>query len=228
MATENKYGPTKVGLIINALIKGGERAVRDFFEVSGGEWFDEAPEYLLTSYAAMSIKNANKAYALLEVSVNQTRKEAGATRRGRPSNDERRNGRFDFVVYWDNGCPRGMVEVKSPIHFDDQNLLNPDFVEICKALNAHSDSSFQFGTFLFYSSVAKPKNTNLHENSSTRIKSLLDKLTGRAKDVAKEHNLEACLVRSSIHSGNDDEDGVWCISAIVFTRKGGASELVSS
>lgn len=218
MTTVIKHGPTKASEIIEALIKGGEQAVADFFEVSGGECFDEAPEYLLTSYAAMSIKRVDKAYALIEVSVDLTRKEAGACRPGRPAYDERRNGRFDVVVYWDNGYPRGMVEVKSPIYIDDQTKLNPDFIRICKTLKAHPGSTFQFGTFLFYSYVPEPVDTSVHENSTKRMKSLLDKLEGRASDVAKKHNLQAKLERGPIHRGKSEDGGAWCISAIVFTK----------
>lgn len=213
-----KHGPTKASEIIDALINGGERAVNDFFEVSGGEWFDEAPEYLLTTYVAMSIKNVDKAYALVEVPVDQTRKEAGASRPGRPAYDERRNGRFDVVVYWDNGNPRGMIEVKSPLYIDDRTKVNPDFIRICKTLKAHPDSTFQFGTFLFYSYVPEPVDTDIHENSTKRMKSLLAKLETRASNVAKEHDLQAKLERGAIHRGKSEDGGAWCISAIVFTK----------
>ena len=228
MLAKTEHGPTKMKEIIDVLLGGGEKAVMDFCELSGGEWFDEAPEYFLTSYAAMSIKNVEKTYALLEVSVARTRKDAGAIRRGRVASDERMNGRFDVVLYWANGRPRGVVEVKSPIWFDSTAKCDPDFTRICKTINANCDSSFQFGIFLFYASVGKPQNTNIHDNSNTRIETLLEKIKVRAFKVAKDHNLDIHLERSPVHTGDDDEDGVWCVCAIAFTRKGGTSNLVNS
>ncbi|MEQ1666964.1 MAG: hypothetical protein ABL868_00770 [Sulfuriferula sp.] len=66
---KTEHGPAKIKKIIGALIEGGEKAVHDFYECSDGEWFDEAPEYLLTSYAAMSIKNAGKYMRFLKYSL---------------------------------------------------------------------------------------------------------------------------------------------------------------
>jgi hypothetical protein len=221
---KTEHGPTKIEKIIDALIMGGEKAVHDFYKCSGGEWFDEAPEYLLTSYAVMSIKNVEKTHALLEVSVDLTRKQAGATRRGRPASAERRNGRFDIVLYWANGNPRGVVEVKSPISINSKTHFHSDFTRICKTINANCDSSFQFGIFLFYASVAKPKKK--YPDSSRKIEALFTGIKKRAYDVAKEHNLDFCLEHSQIHDENNDVDGAWSICAIIFTRKGGATKLV--
>jgi len=67
--------------LIDCLIRGGEKAVADFAEISGGEWFDEAPEYFLTTYLASSVRKLEKTYALLEVHVGETREKAGAYRR---------------------------------------------------------------------------------------------------------------------------------------------------
>ncbi|MCF8150007.1 MAG: hypothetical protein K9K30_01390 [Burkholderiaceae bacterium] len=205
--------------ILDCLIRGGEKAVADFAEISGGDWFDEAPEYFLTTYLASSVRKLEKTYALLEVNVDETRQEAGARRRGRPAKNERRNGRFDFVIYGANDKPRGSIEVKSPLWVVDENRLGPDFERLVTSISANRDSSFQFGAFIYYASVSDPKAK--HNNATAKLRELVTKIHDRAKGAAKEHGLVATSCPGSIHRGNEDDDGAWCVSAIVFTQKGG-------
>lgn len=209
-------GPNSGVDLIDAMIKGGERAVSDFSHISGGEWFDEAPEYFLTTYVAWSVGNLESTYALLEVSVDQTRKEAGAKRLGRPANHERRNGRFDIVVYWSNDRPRGAVEIKSRIWAATAELIHPDIHELCSALSANHDSSFQFCSFLYYASVAKPNDT-----ARDRMGKLLKRINEIAIELASGHGVEVISIPGKIHLGKDKDDGAWCIASLVFTRKGG-------
>ena len=205
--------------LLGCLIRGGEKAVADFSELSGGEWFDEAPEYFLTTYLASSIRKLEKTCALLEVHVGETRQEAGANRRGRPANNERRNGRFDFVVYWANGNPRGVIEVKSPLWVVDENKLRPDFERLCTSISANRNSSLQFGVFAYYASVSDPKRK--HTNASGKLRELIDNIHGRAVDYADERDLAAVSWPGPIHRGKEDGDGAWCLAVIVFTQKGG-------
>lgn len=214
-------GADKGTELFECLIRGGERAVADFAKLSGGNWFDEAPEYFLTTYLASSLNNLDKTTALLEVHVGETRKEAGAFRRGRPAQKERRNGRFDFVVYWANGKPRGAVEVKSPLWFVDENKLGPDFDELCTAISASDESTFQFAAFVYYASVSEPEPNQKHDNSTGKLRDLVAKIAGRAKGSAEEHKLVATSWPGSVHRGKEDEGCAWCLAAIVFTRRGG-------
>lgn len=209
-------GPDKSDEILNALIRGGEKAVSEFDLISGGEWFDEAPEYFLTSHVAMSIRNFEKTYALMEVSVDQSRKDAGANRKGRPADHERRNGRFDCVIYWANDKPRGVVEVKSPIWVASENKLQPDFSRVCSALTANPDASFQFGAFLFYASVSEPERK--HDNATQKLRELLDRVEERAKTEAGIHGIRCTPHRGTVHRGNDKDGGAWCISSVIFSR----------
>lgn len=212
-------GADKGTNLLDCLIRGGERAVRDFAALSGGEWFDEAPEYFLTTYLASSVQKLEKTNALLEVHVGETRKEARVYRRGRPANDERRNGRFDLVLYWANGNPRGLVEVKSPLWVVDENKLGPDFGRLCKTISSSRKSSFQFAAFIYYASVSYPEKK--HNNASEKLRELVDKIYGRATTFAKDLDLVAVPWPGSVHRGKGKRDGAWCLAAIVFTRKGG-------
>jgi len=167
-------GPTSAHMLVSAMIKGGEKAVKDFSAISGDEWFGEAPEYVLTTYACGGLRNIENSSALFEVSVGEMRSAAGAIRRGRPAEHERLNGRIDFVIYWANQLPRAAIEVKSPIWSADKARLVPDFVELCRALLACSSSSLQFCGFVFYASVDEPERK--HKNTKQRLRGLLDRV----------------------------------------------------
>ena len=212
-------GADKGTELLNCLIRSGEKAVADFSELSGGYWFDDAPEYFLTTYLATAVKKLEKTSALLEVNVDETRQEAGAYRQGRPAKNERRNGRFDLVIYWSNGNPRGAIEVKSPLWVVDENKLGPDFERLCKTISANRDSTFQFGAFVYYASVSDPKQK--HANASKKLEDLIKNIFEKAKSCAKEHDLSATSWPGSIHRGKETGDGAWCLAGIVFTRKGG-------
>lgn len=212
-------GPDSGIELINAMIRGGEKAVSDFSHISGGEWFDEAPEYFLTTYVAWSVGNLESTHALLEVSVDQTRKKAGATCLGRPASHQRRNGRFDVVVYWSNDKPRGAVELKSPIWSATENKIKPDIDELCAVLNANKDSTFQFCAYVYYASAGDPKRK--HDNASQRLRELIARIYEKAIVLASKHGVEAISIPGSIHRGNDDVGGAWCIATLVFTREGG-------
>lgn len=214
-------GPNSGVDLINAMIRGGERAVSDFFHISGGEWFDEAPEYFLTTYVAWSVGNLESTCALLEVSVDQSRKEAGATCVGRPASHERRNGRFDIVVYWSNDKPRGAVEIKSRIWAVTEELIHPDINKLCAALRANHESSFQFCAFVYYASVSNPKPNQEHGTASERLRDLLSRIEKKAVELAAVHGVEAISITGSVHRGEVGTGGAWCIATLVFSRKGG-------
>jgi hypothetical protein len=212
-------GPISGLELVEAMIRYGEKAVEDFSFISGGEWFDEAPEYFLTTYIARSVGDQGNTYALLEVPVGQTRKEAGASRRGRAAEHERRNGRFDVVFYWANGSPRAAVEIKSPVWSAAEQKIHPDIDRLSSALLANNDSTFQFGVFLFYASVSKPERK--HNNASQRMRELLGRIEQKAIDRAAKQRAEAILIPGAVHKGKEDEDGAWSIASLVITRVGG-------
>ena len=211
-------GPDKGFDLINAMIRGGEKAVSEFGYISGGEWFDEAPEYFLTTYVASSVSSSSSTHSLLEVSINKSRKRAGAFRRGRPANHERRNGRFDIVVYWAKDTPRGAVEIKSPIWSVTRKLIKPDIDELCSALTARKESTFQFGAFIYYASVSDPK--RIHNNASQRLRDLLIRMDNLAIELANDHGVDCLSKHGTIHRGENGIGGAWSIAALVFTHKG--------
>lgn len=206
-----------VGLV-NALIASGERAFKLFHQISGGYWLDHAPEYFLTSHAAAAICSSEKTAAWLEASVSQTRAEAAAVPRGRPHGHDRRNGRYDIVLYWANGTPRAAVEIKSPIWYADTGRLVPDFTRLCKTLSANAESTFQFCVFLYYASVGDPE--RIFANASQRLRDVIARIDAHAVETATAHDLTALSVPGRIHRGGK-EPGAWVVAASVFVRRGG-------
>jgi len=214
-----KKGPDSGKALIDALIKGGEKSYKEFFHLSGSCWLQVAPEYFLTVHAALALRDFDRTFALLEVSVDESRAEAGATRAGPAAKDERRNGRYDIVVYWADEFPRGAIEVKSSISSVDRARLEPDFVRLCKTLSANAASTFQFAAFLFYASVSEPKENSKQNSASQKLRELIERTDDLAKETATKQGVRRTLVTGAIHRGTED-DGAWCVSCIVFTKAG--------
>lgn len=207
-------GPASWNELVDAMIKSGEKAVRDFRLISGGEWFDEAPEYFLSTYIARSVGNyKKKTFALLEVSVKETRKYAGASGDEREEAHERRNGRFDVVLYWANGNPRAVLEIKSPVWSATEQKIYPDIDRLGATLMANSNSTLQFGVFLFYASVREPDRK--HDNATQRMRDLLTRVEEKAIERADKLGVEVALRHGSVHKRDGD---AWSIATLVFTR----------
>lgn len=204
--------------LVNALISGGEKAFRNFYRLSNGAWLDHAPEYFLTTHAAGAFHGSEKTSAWLEASVFETRAEAAAINRGRPHAEERRNGRYDIVLYWANGTPRAAIEVKSPLWYADSSRLKPDFSRLCKTLGAAADSTFQFCVFLYYASVAEPERT--HSSARERMLETVNRINTHASESAQAHGLAMIPITGRIHCSTKKE-GAWVLGADVFVRTGG-------
>ena len=85
--------------IICKLIDGGQKAVKSYKKISGSDWFDGAPEYFLTTFVGKNLEKLENTWVVFEVSVKDVKDYAKAKGRGRPSSHERKNGRFDIVLY---------------------------------------------------------------------------------------------------------------------------------
>lgn len=203
--------------LLNGFILGGEAAFKRFYRLSGGYWLDHAPEYFLTSHAAAAISNSSNTTAWMEASVEETRTLAAAVGRGRPHGQDRPNGRYDIVLYWENGSPRAVVEVKSPIWFPDTTKLSPDFLLLSKTMAANRECPLEFCALLYYASVDDPKRT--FDNASQRLRKLVLDVHEQAKNMAIKYKLSAVSRGGRIHRSSQDP-GAWTISASIFVRPG--------
>lgn len=201
--------------IIDTMISAGEKAVRDYVAVSKYP-FKDAPEYVLNTYLALSLSRLPQVAVRLEQHVGETQSSAGAMRKGRPSVNERRNGRFDFVIFWGrNKLPRALVEVKSPLGRIEKQRIAPDFERLCKTLSASKTSSLQFCAFAVYLH-ASGKNSIDAENNLNKFHVRFDEYS---KVQANDHDLDAYLKSGTFHV---DNNYAWCISFVIFTRNRGA------
>ncbi|MFA6018919.1 MAG: hypothetical protein WC722_01560, partial [Rhodospirillales bacterium] len=132
-----KKGPDRSRDIVNAIIKGSERSFKEFQHLSGGDWLEHAPEYFLVVSAGNAIRNFQSTNLLFEGHVSNVRKSSRAIRHGRAAKGERRNGRFDIVLYRADDKPCGVVEIKSPIFCLSRSQIIPDMERLCHILSAN-------------------------------------------------------------------------------------------
>lgn len=153
-------------------------------------WLSEAPEYLITVEIARVLgESLKRRHVNMEFSVREAMLEAGSTRRGRPRETHRNNGRFDILLSRKGGRPWCIIEVKSPAM--TRNVLTNDIRRIRDTLihRQTHESSISCAALAFYtdrdSKKQRPWNVQLEylkEKSESLAKELLDE---RAKDRGK-------------------------------------------
>ena len=130
-------GPVQRAHISNTIVKGIRKAQADYCQMSG-YWASEGPEYWITSYVARALwKQSGDCTVVAEGRSDVTRKEAGP-KRGRPSKAVQ-NKRYDIVLYFSNGNPRAVIEIK--------NNQQPDAVlrDVKRVVDALKQSKLRFG-----------------------------------------------------------------------------------
>lgn len=211
-------GPDKAHSIVYAIIEGGELAFRRFYDISGGDWLDEAPEYFMTACVAESVTRLDKTYALLEWNVRDTKNEAGAKIRENTSGKSE-NGRFDVVLYWAGGNPRAGIEIKSPLWFADESKIRQDIVRLADTMTESGDSTFQFCAFAYYVSVPDPKTK--YGSATQWLRDVLARIDEKSLSIIKEYsNLKCLSFNGTIHRGKEEESGAWTIGVQVVVKQG--------
>ncbi|MDE0056992.1 MAG: hypothetical protein OXI22_21940 [Defluviicoccus sp.] len=120
--------------VIDNVLKGIAKAQRDYQRWSG-YWLRDAPEYFLTTYIAREIASyGQQGYSVtLEDGVRGALDEAGGMGRGRPRDDLRPDGKFDILLWWANGTPRTVIEVKRQA--SRFRTIQRDVARICSVLD---------------------------------------------------------------------------------------------
>ena len=141
-------GPVPMEAVINKTLSGIAKAQRDYNAWSG-LWLWEAPEYMLTTYIAKELWTIpGSKYLTLEPKVRRTLKNAGGVGRGRTPKFARLDGRFDIVLWWKNGTPRAVIEVKKEIGYPYK--IKKDIERISTMLRTRN--SLRYGLIAFYTS----------------------------------------------------------------------------
>ena len=144
--------------VIENTLKGISKSVKTYSAWSGwddGYWLVDAPEYLITTYIANEIATYRrmKYYITLEQGTRAAMSDAGGMKQGQPRKDLRLNGRVDIVLWWADGSPRIVIEVKNHIYGYWQ--INKDVARICSVLD--QNNSIRRGLAAFYTSDLKEK-----------------------------------------------------------------------
>ena len=200
-----------IAAIMNASVKGVCNAQRDYATWSGGLWLWEAPEYLSGTYVAQEIaKLAGKQgpwYLTMENSAKKAMDHAGATGKGRIHRKIRSNGRFDLLLWWGSDMPRAPIEIKCQV--TEFTKIRADVERLNKVIHRkRSDTSFQFGMSVFYTSVNAKTGPEAKQKIEARISSIVES----AKDnVGHETKV---LVKQSLIKKEDKS--AWAVVAIAL------------
>ena len=140
--------PYPMAKFIENTLKGIDKAQRDYERWSGGYWLYQAPEYLMTTYVAkeLATHTEHSYYITLEHNTADAVSDAGGMRPGRPRNDLRPSGKFDILLWWGNGTPRAIIEVKK--HISQYKHISADNSRMCTVLEQHT--TIRHGIMAYY------------------------------------------------------------------------------
>ncbi|MGD9623986.1 MAG: hypothetical protein AB7U51_04945 [Arcobacter sp.] len=169
--------------LIDAIQSGIIDSHETYLKWSYDEWLWNAPEYLMTVKIAQKIDEIDKnKFITLEDNVEKILDIANAKGRGKLPTKIRSNGRFDIVVWWANGHPRAIIEVKNSVYKFAN--IEEDIIRICKTLNRKSaDSKIQYGFIAFYICNA------YKNNAKEKLFNKINKIYEQAKKLILEENL---------------------------------------
>ena len=170
--------------VAQSVVAGITRAQHDYEALSGGDWVWTAAEYWITTYVAKEVGDIPGAKLVtVETSAKQAVEDAGGSRRGRPPSAARLGGRFDILLWYANGFPRAVIEIKS------QTSISPvleDVDRIQSLLKSRSDSStLSFGVIGYYFSAKPRRSMSGKDKVVTQIDSLIKEVRDRSYSGVK-------------------------------------------
>ena len=200
-----------IAKIMDAAIKGISNAQRDYEIWSGGLWLWEAPEYLAGTYLAQEIARvAGKDgpwYLTMEHSTKQAIEDAGAAGSGKLHRKIRPKGRFDLLLWWGSETPRAPIEIKCQV--TEFEKIRADIERLEKVIHRkESESSFQFGMSVFYTSAKDRTGKAAKEKTERRIAQIIS--------AARSHigaDTELVVKKSAIKMV---DDSAWSVVALVL------------
>ncbi|MEA2029600.1 MAG: hypothetical protein U9N49_11580 [Campylobacterota bacterium] len=188
----------------NEVVKKTLTAIKEsqklYLEFSGNEWLCNAPEYFITVQIAQKLHLPNENYITLEDDVDYILTEANALDRKKI-----RKGRFDIVVWWGNGTPRVIIEVKNDV--SQYRNIAQDVERVKKVLSKNTKySSIQFGLIAFY--ISKHY---ISKNPNDEMEALIKNLFQKTKD-----NIPNCKVSKNYEIIYDDNQPNDIYATVIF------------
>ena len=197
--------------VVKNIHRGIAKAQRDYESWTGGAWLSNAPEYILTTYIAKEVSLVAKRctfYIDVEPSVRVSVDDAGGVGRGRIGDRLRLYGKFDLLIYWANGNPRTIVEVKNKV--TTFAALEADLDRVISVLRRES-TTFRCGVLAFYTSVDSNS-----EPARDRLLRRVTTIESAAKDYLHRHamKLQSCRGRVRV-SG----ESAWMSEVLTVSRQ---------
>ena len=192
--------------VIKATLRAIGTAQREYRIWSGGDWLDDAPEYMATTAIARALHKLDKvSFVTLENNVRAAVEDASGRLVGKPNRRLNLAGRFDLVV-WNTRAPRGLIEVKTTVGGYSQ--LRPDIEKLCTALSKAHD--VRWGLVAYFSAFPDGP----RKDARDRVVDQTDKIA----HVAKE-NVDPSY-RVARHSGNvrNADGGAWRAEVLEIRR----------
>ncbi|MEH6708583.1 MAG: hypothetical protein V7667_11485 [Alloalcanivorax venustensis] len=195
--------------VVDAVVLGISNAQYDYEKLSGGDWVWMAAEYWITTYVAKEIgKIPGAKLVTIESSAKQTMKDAGGSRVGRPARAARLGGRFDLLLWYANGYPRAVIEIKSQSSID---AVLKDVDRIQSVLKGRSSSStLNFGIIGYYFSSRPLRTKSGQERVTSQLEALIRKV--RAQVNA---DMKVVPTISDIHV--EEAGDAWAACAILIS-----------
>lgn len=198
-----------IGDVVGRTIKGIQKAHRDYYELSGGNWLWQAPEYLSTTYIFREIARiTNRPFFItLEKNVRETIEDAGGLKPGRPRKLLRLDGRYDIVLWWGNGTPRAVIEVKSQV--SGFSGISDDVERLCATLNG-GGNGIRCGLIAYHGSFERGDRKTARE----RLKDRLASIANGAKDIARNDGVKCERFSGRV---NKEDEGAWATEVLRFS-----------
>lgn len=194
--------------VANKTLSGISKAQKEYEDWTGGYWLWEAPEYMVTTYIARQISTISDKtfYLTLENKVRDGMREAGGAS-GRPRKDLRFNGKFDILLWWANGTPRAIIEVKNQV--TGYSKIKYDVSRISAALS--QQNTIRCGFIAYYTSLADTE----HKLAKNRVETRVDGVASDVKKFAKANNLKFKRYPGKVVK---DEDSAWTAEVLKISR----------
>jgi hypothetical protein len=203
-------GRVKTQLVVEACNAGIEKAYYTYLNMTGGHWLWYAPEYFITTMIALELHNVvGSKYITLENSTHDALSYSGAIGKGKLHQEIRANGRVDILLWWGNGSPRAIIEVKNRLY--NINQYADDIKRIKGMLNRKvADSSLEFGIFSFYTESKNSEKNNAENSLDRKLKTIETNIADiLGADFYFEFNTTAT------HS---EDDNSWCAVSVLIKR----------
>lgn len=201
-------GPAPRAKIPEVIRRAIQKAQDDYYRMSG-HWMAVGPEYWVTSYVARALwKQCGDGTVVAEGSSDDTRRKVGQ-KPGRPSKNVL-NKRYDIVLYFSNGTPRAVIEIKNNQQWE--TIVK----DVTRVIDALKNAKLRFGAVGYYCEQMG----GAQKSGKEKIKGYTSNLEERAKAIAAKDHFKSTLYKSIGTVGNN----AWSAGCIVLERKQGNTQ----